>query len=328
MRAIQITEYGGAEHLKIREKVLSKPGKGQALVRIECAGINFIDIYQRRGIYPVPLPYIPGMEGSGTVEAVGEGVSHIKPGERVAYVVPIQEPGGSYAEQALINAAYLIPLPPSLSFEQGAAFPLQGMTAHYLLYEFRNIKKDDVVLIHAAAGGMGLLLVQWAKHLGARVIGTTSTEKKAAIAKEAGADAVILYGYGDQPFAPEVHRLTNGHGADLIIDGVAKSTFPGNLEAAALRGHIVIYGAASGAAAPISPNILMQRSLTVSGGLLFNYLLNRNELIFRANAVIQGIEKGWLKMHIDQVLPLDKASVAHQRLEERKSIGKILLKTS
>ena len=275
----------------------------------------------RRGTYPVGLPYIPGLEASGVVEAVGEGVKNVKPGDRVAYV---HEPG-SYAETTLVNAEHLILLPPELSFEQGAAFPLQGMTAHYLLHEFRKIKPNDIVLIHAAAGGMGLLLVQWAKHLGARVLGTVSTEEKARIAKEAGADEIILY--TKQDIANEVSKLTNKHGADLIIDGVGKSTFPANLEAAALRGNIVIFGAASGPADPISPNVLMKRSLTLSGGSLFNYLLSREELMMRSKAVMEGIQNKWLKLRIDEVFPLANASEAHQKLESRNTAGKLLLKT-
>lgn len=319
MKAIQMSQYGGPEVLQMREVQIGKPNAGQALIRIEVAGVNFIDVYQRRGTYPVKLPYIPGLEASGIVEAIGEGVTNVKPGDRVAYV---HEPG-SYAEQDLVKAEILIPLPSELSFEQGAAFPLQGMTAHYLIHEFRRIKANDTVLIHAAAGGMGLLLVQWAKHLGARVIGTTSSEEKARIAKEAGADEVILY--TQQNFATEVKRLTNGHGADLIIDGVGKTTFGGNLEAAALRGNIVIFGAASGPADPISPNILMGHSLTLSGGSLFNYILSTKELMGRAKSVIEGIQKGWLKLRIDETFPLERAAEAHQKLESRKTSGKVLL---
>lgn len=319
MKAIQISQFGGPEVLKLHDIPIGKPGQGQALVRVKAAGINFIDIYQRRGTYPVPLPYTPGLEGSGIVEAVGEGVKNVKPGDRVAYV---HEPG-SYAEQNLVVADHLIPLPSTFSFEQGAAFPLQGMTAHYLLHEFRKVKPGDIVLIHAAAGGMGLLLVQWAKHLGARVLGTTSTEEKGKLAKEAGADEIILY--TKQDFAEEVKRITKGHGADLIIDGVAKTTFPGNLKAAALRGNIVIFGAASGPADPISPNVLMGHSLTVSGGSLFNYILNKEELTMRSKAVIEGIQQGWLKLHIDKAFPLEKTAEAQKKLEDRNSTGKILL---
>jgi NADPH:quinone reductase len=322
MKAIQVTQYGSPEVLTIHEVSISNPGPGQALVRLEAAGINFIDIYQRRGTYPVPLPYIPGLEGAGVVESVGAGVQHLKPGDRVAYV---HQPG-SYAQMSLVDADRLIPLPAGISFEQGAAFPLQGMTAHYLLHEFRKIKPHETVLIHAAAGGMGLLLVQWAKHLGARVLGTVSTEEKARIAKEAGADEVILY--TKQDFVAEVKRLTNSRGAELIIDGVGKTTFKGNLDAAALRGNIVIYGAASGPADPIVPNALMVKSLTVSGGMLFNYIFTQEELIARSKAVIEGILQGWLKLRIDHVYPLEKASEAHYALEERRSTGKILLSTN
>lgn len=319
MKAIKISQFGGPDVLKIQEVPIGKPAAGQALVRVEAAGINFIDIYQRRGSYPVKLPFIPGLEGSGVVEAVGEGVTNVKPGDRVAYV---HEPG-SYAEQNLVIAEHLIPLPKDFSFEQGAAFPLQGMTAHYLVHEFRTIKPGDIVLIHAAAGGMGLLLVQWAKHLGAMVLGTTSTEEKAKIAKEAGADEIILYTKKD--FVEEVKRLTNGHGADLIIDGVGKTTFAGNLQAAARRGNVVIYGAASGPADPISPNSLMIHSLTISGGSLFNYLLTKEELAMRSKAVIEGIQKGWLKLKVDEIFSLENAPTAHQKLEDRQSVGKILL---
>lgn len=321
MRAVQVSHFGGPEVLKIEETGIEQPKKGQALISIKAAGVNFIDVYQRRGTYPLKLPFIPGLEASGVVEAVGEGVKNVKSGDRVAYV---HEPG-CYAEKGLVQAEHLIPLPQEISFEQGAAFPLQGMTAHYLLHEFRKIKPNDIILIHAAAGGMGLLLVQWAKHLGAHVLGTVSTEEKAQIASEAGADEVILY--TKQDFVKEVHKLTNNHGADLIIDGVGKTTFQGNLEAAALRGNIVIFGAASGPADPISPNVLMKRSLTLSGGSLSNYLLNTEELMGRAKAVIEGIQSGWLKLRIDQVFPLEKAADAHQKLESRSTAGKVLLHT-
>ena len=225
-----------------------------------------------------------------------------------------------------MKADHLILLPQDFSFEQGAAFPLQGMTAHYLLHEFRKPKPGDVVLIHAAAGGMGLLLVQWASHLGARVIGTVSTEEKARAALEAGASDVIIYTKDD--FAKEVKRLTQNHGADLIIDGVGKTTFAGNLTAAATRGHIVIFGAASGPADPISPNLLMVKSVSISGGSLFNYLLSREELLYRSHDVIQGIQEGWLKLKINSVFPLVEAPEAHLQLENRKTIGKIILTTS
>jgi NADPH2:quinone reductase len=218
----------------------------------------------------------------------------------------------------------LIPLPPEMSFEQGAAFPLQGMTAHYLINEYRKPRRGDVVLIHAAAGGMGLLLVQWAKHYGAMVIGTVSTEEKAQAAKKAGADQIIFY--NNEDFVAATKRLTDNHGADLVIDGVGKTTFPGSLEAVALRGTVVIFGSASGAADPILPNSLQKRAITVSGGSLFNYLLTHQEMMMRANDVLDGIKSGWLKLRIDHVFPLADARGAHKLLEQRKSIGKIVLK--
>ncbi len=320
MKAIQMLKHGGPEVLEYKDIEIPSPSKGQALVSIKAAGINYIDIYQRNGVYPVKLPYIPGLEGSGIVEAIADDVNSVKVGDRVAYV---HQPG-SYAEFALVDANFLIPLPKELSFEQGAAFPLQGMTAHYLLHEFRKIKPTDVVLIHAAAGGMGLLLVQWAKHLGARVIGTVSTEEKAKIAKDAGADEVILYSSED--FVTETKRLTNGRGANLIIDGVGKTTFLAGLEACAPRGNIIIYGAASGPVESVPLTLIKQHSLTLSSGTLFNYILTPEELKYRANAVLEGIKQGWLNLKIDEVFPLEKASDAQIKLESRKTSGKLLLK--
>src|SRR5215813_9408106 len=229
VKGIWVEKHGGPEVMSFQDIEIASPGPGQALVRIHASGVNFIDIYQRRGRYAVELPYTPGLEASGVVEEVGEGVDVVKPGDRVAYT---GQPG-AYAELSLVKVGSLIPLPEDMTFEQGAAFPLQGMTAHYLINEFRRPQEGDTVLIHAAAGGMGLLLVQWAKHLGARVIGTVSTEEKARIAREAGADEVILY--TRQDFVDEAKRLTDGKGVELIIDGVGKTTFAGNLDAAALR---------------------------------------------------------------------------------------------
>jgi NADPH2:quinone reductase len=322
MKAIVVHKYGGPEVLQLEEVEPPRPGPGQALVRLMMAGVNFVDINQRRGIYPRPVPFIPGLEGTGVVESVGAGVTGFRAGERVAY----SGQPGAYAEQSAVDTESLIPLPDDFAFEQGAAFPLQGMTAHYLIHEFRWPKPGDVVLIHAAAGGMGLLLVQWARHLGARVIGTVSTEQKAAIAQEAGANDVIIY--TQQDFVAETKRLTDGHGADLTIDGVGKATFAKNLEAAALRGHIVIFGAASGPADPILPNALMARSLTVSGGSLNNYLLTRDELMQRATDVMNAIRAGWLRLRVYRILPLAQAAEAHRLLENRQTVGKLLLRTA
>jgi NADPH2:quinone reductase len=322
VRAMVVKSYGGPGTLTAEEVHLKAPARGEVLVRLAVAGVNFVDTYMRRGLRPVPLPFTPGLEGAGVVEAVGPGVSNVQPGDRVAYA----QQQGAYAEATVVPADSLVPLPQDMSFEEGAAFPLQGMTAHYLIHEYRKPSEGDVVLIHAAAGGVGLLLVQWACHLGAHVIGTVSTEEKAEAVRQAGARDVILY--TEQDFAEETLRLTNGHGADLIIDGVGASTFAGNLEAAALRGHIVIFGAASGPADPISPNALMERSLSLSGGDLWHFMQTREEMLSRANAVIEGIENGWLKPRISRVLPLADAAEAHRLLGDRQTIGKILLSTA
>lgn len=320
VHGFRVEQTGQPNVLHFTDIELPPPGPGQALVRLHAAGVNFLDVGQRKGLYPAKLPFTPGVEAAGVVEEVGEGVTDVKPGDSVAYTGG----PGSYAEANVVSADQLIPLPPDFDYIKGAAFPLQGMTAHYLLNEFYKIKKGDTVLIHAAAGGMGLLLVQWAKHLGARVIGTTSTEEKAKIAKDAGAEHIILY--TKQDFVKEVHDLTNGKGAEFIIDGVGKDTFTKNLDAVALRGHIVIYGAASGIANAVVPNSLMGKSITISGGSLFNYLLNREELMMRANYVIKGIKDGWLKLRVDHVLSLQEAQKAHELMENRSTVGKIVLK--
>jgi NADPH2:quinone reductase len=321
MKAIRIEALGGPEVLKLIDVPdLGKPGPGQALVRLHASGVNFMDVGHRRGTYPSPspLPFTPGAEGAGVVEAVGDGVSAVKVGDRVAFTgVP-----GAYAEAVLADAERLIHLPEGFSFVQGAAFPLQGMTAHYLIHEYRKPKAGDVVLIHAAAGGMGGLLVQWARHLGATVIGTASNEAKARTAKESGAHHVIDYSQGD--FAAEVKRLSDGHGADLIIDGVGKSTFKGDLDAVALRGHIVVFGGASGSADPVSPNSFMPKSISVSGGGLGNFVRSPAELHRRAQDVIAGLQAGWLKLNV-ATLPLSEAVKAHQRLESRETQGKLVL---
>jgi NADPH:quinone reductase len=320
MKSIRVEKQGGPEVLKLLDlAAIEAPGPGQAVVRIVAAGVNFVDVGQRRGTYPREVPFTPGVEGAGVVESVGEGVRHVKPRDRVAFTgLP-----GAYSEAILADAERLIPLPEEFSFEEGAAFPLQGTTAHYLIHEFRQPGPGSVVLIHAAAGGMGGLLVQWAKHLGATVIGTVSTEAKARTARASGADHIILY--TEQDFAAETKRFTGGRGADLIIDGVGSTTFKSDLEAVAVRGHIVIFGAASGPADPISPNALMPNALTVSGGSLQNFLRTREELMQRANDVIAGIQAGWLKLNIGHVLPLAQAAEAHKLLENRQTEGKLLL---
>ena len=319
MKAILVEKNGGPEVLKFTDVApVGKPGPGQAAVRLIAAGVNFMDVGQRRGTYPRELPFTPGMEGAGVVESVGEGVRDVKPSDRVAFTgVP-----GSYAQAVLVDADRLIPLPPDFSFEQGAAFPLQGMTAHYLIHEFKKPKAGDFVLIHAAAGGVGGQLVQWAHHLGATVIATTSSEEKARSAREAGAEHVVIY--SNQDFVAETKRITKGHGADLIIDGVGRTTFSGDLEAAATHGHVVIFGGSSGPADPISPNSLMPRAVSLSGGSLQNFIGTRKELMARANDVMEGMRQGWLKLKIE-ALPLAQAAKAHELLENRKTQGKLVL---
>ncbi len=322
VQGIRISQYGGTQTMQMSEVELPLLAVGEARVRLHAAGVNFVDIYERRGAYRdnVPLPYTPGREGAGIVEELGEGVTNLKVGDRVAYCFG----NGSYAQAKNVPADRLIPLPKQMTFEQGAAFPLQGMTAHYLLYDFHKLKPGETVLIHAAAGGMGLLLVQWAKHLGARVIGTVSSEQKAKIAKEAGADEVIIY--TKQDFVKESRRLTDKKGPDFIIDGVGKDTFSKDLEAVANKGHVVLYGAASGPAEPLMPNSLQGRSLTVSGGSLYNHIVTAEDYMKRALDVIAGLELGWLKLTTDHVIPLTEAAKAHELLENRSTTGKVILK--
>jgi NADPH:quinone reductase len=321
MKAIKISNYGDASVLKLSETEPEPTlGAGQVRVRIHAAGVNYVDIYQRQGRYAVGVPYIPGLEAAGVVEEVDDTVTGFRRGDRVAYTGHL----GSYSERAALSADKLIKLPRGLSFEEGAAIPLQGMTAHYLMHEYRKIRPGDAVLVHAAAGGVGRLLVQWAKHLGAMVIGTVSTAEKARVAQEAGADHTILY--TEEDFAAETKRLTGGRGAQFIIDGVAKTTFAKDLEAVATFGHVVVFGAASGPADPISPNAFMARSVTVSGGTLFDYAATRADVARRSRDVLKAIKEGWLKLRIDHVLPLAEAAQAHRLLEGRQSVGKIVLK--
>lgn len=322
MKAIRVTQYGEADVLQLQDVDKPKPEAGEALIQLKTAGLNFIDINMRKGVPRVaaPLPFTPGREGAGIVEAVGEGVTEVKPGDRVAFTGQV----GSYAEYIAVKAAELIPLPDDISFELGAAFPLQGMTAHYLLHEYYRIQPGDHVLVHAAAGGVGLLLVQWLKHMGAHVIGTVSTEEKARIARDAGADDIIFY--TQQDFVSESLKLTHGKGVDYIIDGVGKTTFTKDLEAVRPLGWICIFGSASGPADAILPNSLQAKSITVSGGMLFTHIQTRENLLRRANAVINAIREGWLKFKIDKVLPLEQAAKAQQLMESRQTSGKVILK--
>lgn len=321
MKAVCIAKTGGPEVMRLKNMPLPEPDAGEVRVRLSYAGVNFIDVYIRNGYYERPLPLTLGMEGAGIVDAVGDGVIEFKPGDRVAYA---GHPG-SYAEYSLVKVQELIPLPEDISLQEGAAFPLQGMTAHYLTHDFYRIRKGDTVLVHAAAGGVGLQTVQWLKHMGARVIATVSTTEKAKVASMAGADDVILYTKED--FVAETLDITDGNGADYIIDGVGKTTFMGDLEAVKVRGHVCLFGAASGAADPLGPYALMPKSITVSGGSLFNFIRTREELLHRAHDVIDGMREGWLNIRIEHAFMLKEAAHAHRLLQSRGTTGKLLLKT-
>jgi len=323
MKAIRVAKYGGPEELQLQEVAQPEPGAGEALVRVHAAGVNYADIYFRNGTLarPIPFPFTLGIEGAGEIEAVGEGVSELKRGDRVAYKRSL----GSYAEYDVVKAAEIAPLPDGVSFHDGAAIILQGLTAHYLVHEFYPIKRGSTVLVHAAAGGVGLLLVQWVKHMGAVVIGTVSTDEKAKIARGAGADHVILY--TKQDFAEQAKKLTGGAGVDYVIDGVGKTTFTKDLDALKPRGWATIFGMPSGPADPVVPNSLMMKSLTISGGALSNCRVTRDELLRRASDVFAGLREGWLKLRVDRTFPLAQAAEAHQLLESRQTAGKLILKT-
>jgi NADPH2:quinone reductase len=320
MKAIRVHTPGGPEVMKLEDVPEPKPGAGQALVKLEAAGVNYIDVYFRSGAYKAPLPLIPGLEGSGTVTQVGEGVKDLKAGDRVAYTGI----AGSYAQMNVCPADRLVKLPDKLSFRDGAAAMLQGMTAHYLTRSTYPLKSGDTCLVHAAAGGMGLLLTQLGKMFGASVIGTVSTDEKAALAKQAGADHVILY--TKQDFAAEVKRITNGRGVDVIYDGVGVTTFEKGLTCIRPRGVMALYGAASGPVPPLDLQLLnVNGSLFVTRPSLNHHIASREELVQRSGDVLGWIRDGKLKLRVETTFPLDKAGEAHRALEGRKTTGKLLL---
>lgn len=321
MKAIRAHAYGGPEALRFEEIPDPVPAAGQALVAIEAIGINFIDVYHRTGLYKVPsLPFTLGQEAAGTVEAVGPGVSGLAPGDRVAYTGI----AGAYAEKAIVPADRLVRLPEGLSARDGAAAMLQGLTAHYLATSTYPLKPGDACVIHAAAGGVGLLLCQIAKMRGARVFATTSTEDKARLAREAGADEVILY--TEQDFTAEVRRLTGGQGVQVVYDGVGRTTFDKSLDSLARRGMMVLFGQASGPVPPFDPSILNAKgSLFFTRPSLFHYMADREELTARAVDVLGWIRVGQLKLRIGLELPLRDAAEAHRALEGRETTGKVLL---
>ena len=320
MRAIRIQQFGGPEAMGLEDLPTPKPGDGHALVRIEAAGVNFIDVYQRTGLYKNPLPYGLGLEGAGVVEAVGGGVTTVRVGDRVAWTgIP-----GSYATHNVVPADKLVTLPAGVDARAGASAMLQGMTAHYLAHSTYPLKAGDTCVVHAAAGGVGLLLCQMAKRAGARVIGTVSTEEKAKLAREAGAHDVILY--TRQDFEAEVKRLTGGKGVQVIYDSVGKDTFEKGFNCLAMRGYMVLYGASSGPVAPLDPQALNAKgSLFLTRPSLFHYTATREDLAKRAGDVLGWIQKGELKLRIGATFPLAEAAKAHQDLEGRRTTGKVLL---
>ena len=320
MKAIRIHEFGGPEVLRIEDVPVPQAGPGQALIKISAIGVNYLDIYHRTGVYPLPLPLTPGTEAAGVIAALGEGVTDLAEGQRVAYAGPI----GAYAEYAVVPAARLVPLPKGTSDEQAAAVLLQGMTAHYLVDGIFPVKSGDRVLIHAAAGGVGQLLVQMAKQRGAQVFGTVSTKEKAAQVRELGADEVILY--TSQDFEVEVKQLTDGRGVDVVYDSVGRDTFEQSLNSLRPRGMMVLFGQSSGVVPPIDPNILQHKgSLFLTRPTLGHYTATREELLFRAGAVFDAIADGSLKLQIAQSYPLAEAAQAQRDLAGRATAGKLLL---
>jgi NADPH2:quinone reductase len=320
MRAIRVAAYGGPEVLRLEELPVPEPGPGEARVRVAFAGVNFIDVYHRTGLYPLALPFTPGSEAAGVVDAVGEGVDIVAPGDRVAYA---GQPG-AYAECAIVQADRLVHIPDDVALDLAAAVMLQGMTAHYLTHSTYALGPGDTALVHAAAGGVGRLLVQLAKRRGARVIGTVSTEAKAALARGAGADHVVRYTVED--FREVARRLTDGRGVDVVYDSVGQATFEGSLDSLRRRGYLVLFGQSSGPVPPIDPLILNRKgSLFLTRPSLAHYTADRRELIGRAGDLLRWIAAGELDVRIDRVLPLAEAAEAHRLLEGRKTAGKVLL---
>ena len=321
MKAIRIHQTGGPEVLRFEDAPDPQPQAGQALVRVEAAGVNFVDVYFRTGLYKgPPLPFVAGQEGAGTVAAVGDGVTEVAVGDRVAWVGI----HGAYAQLAVVPAARLVKLPDGVSTHQGAAAMLQGITAHYLATSTYALQPGDTCLVHAAAGGVGQLLCQIAKLRGAKVFATVSTEEKAEIARAAGADEVILY--SQQDFSAEVKRLNGGRGVRVIYDGVGKATFEKGLDTLLPRGLMALFGQASGPVPPFDLSILNPKgSLYVTRPSMIHYIADREELMGRAGDVLGWIADGKLRLAIDREMPLEQAADAHRALEGRETTGKVLL---
>jgi NADPH2:quinone reductase len=321
MNAIRIHEPGGAEAMRLERVPVPRPGAGEALVRLEAAGVNFIDVYKRSGVYTVPLPATLGEEGAGTVADTGDGVDVVRAGDRVAWAGVM----GAYAEYALVRAERLVPLPDGVSARQGAAVMLQGMTAHYLATSTFPLAEGDACLVHAAAGGVGLLLVQMARRRGAHVIATAGSDEKAELARAAGAHEVIVYTRDD--FAAETMRITGGRGVRVVYDSVGRSTFRAGLDVLAPRGMMVLFGQSSGAVEPVDPQLLNQKgSLFLTRPTLGHYTATREELLGRAGELFEWIARGELDVRIGAEFPLAEAAEAHRALEGRRTTGKVLLR--
>jgi len=320
MKAIRVHGPGGPEALRYEDVPQPAPGPGEVLIEVQAAGVNYIDVYQRTGLYKVALPFTLGQEAAGVVTALGSGVTEVKVGDRVAYTHVM----GAYAEYAVVPADRVLVLPDGVSTKQGAAAMLQGMTAHYLASTTYALRSGDTCLVHAAAGGVGLLLCQIARLRGARVLGTVSTREKAELARQAGADAVILY--TEQDFETEAKRLTNGAGLQVVYDSVGKTTFEKGLNCLTRRGMMVLYGQSSGPVGAFDPQVLSQKgSLFLTRPTLGHYIATRTELLERAGEVLGWIKSGRLKLLIQHEFPLAQAPEAHRALEGRKTTGKVLL---
>ena len=320
MKAIRVHAHGGPEVLRLEDVPEPQPAAGEIVVRLEHVGINFIEVYQRTGLYQTKLPYIPGREGAGTVTAVGSGVTSVRVGDRVAS----EQFTGAYAELATAKADKVVTLPGRVDSKTGAAVMLQGLTAHYLSTSTYPLRRGDRCLVHAAAGGAGLLLVQAAKRRGAWVVGTTSTAEKAQRAREVGADEMILY--TQQDFVGEVKRLTGGKGVHAVFDSVGKTTFDGSLDCLMPRGMMVLFGQSSGPVPPFDPQILNRKgSLFFTRPNLAHHVADPEELASRAGELLGWVADGTMRVHIDRSYPLADAAEAHRALESRQTVGKVLL---
>ena len=320
MKAIRVHETGDVNAMRYEEAPLPEPKAGEVRIKVEAAGLNFIDTYHRMGWYPLPRPFILGQEAAGVVDSVGEGVTECKPGDRVAYCMA----QGGYADYAVAPARLVVQVPEGVSTRQAAAVMLQGMTAHYLTHSTYALKSGDTALIHAAAGGTGALVVQMAKMLGAHVIATVGSEEKATVARASGADEVIIY--TQQDFEAEVRRITGGKGCHVVYDSVGKATFDKSLNCLRPRGYMVLFGQASGQVEPLNPQILNQKgSIYLTRPSLGAYIATREELEWRATDLFTWMANSKLEVRIDQSFPLSEAAAAHTYLEGRNTKGKVLL---